>query len=108
MKTFRRMIALVLLAATLSGCNLMAGDATPDTTRVMTTFYPLYAITLNLTEGVPALILSNVVQPQTGCPRSYHLSNYRLPNYRLSSYHPTSCHLKNYHWTNYHPDSYHY
>ena len=76
MKTFRRMIALVLLAITLSGCNLMAGDATPDITRVMTTFYPLYAITLNLTEGVPALILSNVVQPQTGCPRSYHLSNW--------------------------------
>ncbi|MBO4299794.1 MAG: zinc ABC transporter substrate-binding protein, partial [Clostridia bacterium] len=76
MTTFRRLTALILLAALLAGCNLMAGDTAPDTTRVMTTFYPLYILALNLTKDVPALILSNLVQPQTGCPRTYQLSDW--------------------------------
>lgn len=74
MKTIKRLAALALVAALLSGCNLMAG--VPEETRVMTSFYPLYVLALNLTEGVPALTLSNLVQPQDGCPRSYALSDW--------------------------------
>ena len=74
MKKIKRLAALGLTLALLSGCNLMAG--VPEETRVMTTFYPLYVIALNLTRDVPALTLTNLVQPQDGCPRSYELSNW--------------------------------
>jgi len=78
MKQIKRLAALALVIALfpLAGCNLMAGGDTPDDTRVMTSFYPLYALALNLVKGVPALTLSNLVQPQTGCPRSYQLSDW--------------------------------
>lgn len=74
MKKIKRLAALGLTLALLSGCNLMAG--VPEETRVMTTFYPLYVLALNLTKDVPALTLTNLVQPQDGCPRSYELSNW--------------------------------
>jgi ABC-type Zn uptake system ZnuABC Zn-binding protein ZnuA len=51
-------------------------DDAPQETRVMTSFYPLYALALNLTQGVPALMLNNLVQPQAGCPRAYQLSDW--------------------------------
>lgn len=76
MKTIKRLAAFLLEAAVLclSGCNLMSGA--PDATRVMTTFYPLYALAVNIVKDVPALTLTNLVQPQTGCPRSYQLSDW--------------------------------
>ena len=74
MKKSKRLAALCLALALLSGCNLTAGI--PAETRVMTSFYPLYALTLNLTKDVPRLTLSNLVQPQAGCPRSYALSDW--------------------------------
>lgn len=42
----------------------------------MTTFYPLYAIAVNLVKDVPDLSLSCLVQPQDGCLRSYSLSEW--------------------------------
>ncbi|MBQ8954837.1 MAG: zinc ABC transporter substrate-binding protein [Clostridia bacterium] len=77
MKTIKRCLALLLVLAVplLAGCDLMAG-AGPEDTRVMASFYPLYALALNLTKDVPALTLGCLVQPQTGCPRSYQLSDW--------------------------------
>ena len=74
MKKTKRLAALALSLALLAGCDLMAD--VPEDTRVMTTFYPLYALTLNLAKDVPALTLTNLVQPQDGCPRSYELSDW--------------------------------
>ena len=74
MKKTKRLAALALALALLSGCNLMAD--VPEDTRVMATFYPLYAFAVNLTADVPALTLSCLVQPQDGCPRRYELSNW--------------------------------
>ncbi len=78
MNKLKRLTALLLIAAlpAFSGCTPLTDDAVPDDTRVMTTFYPLYALSVNLVKDVPALTLSNLVQPQVGCPRSYQLSNW--------------------------------
>ena len=66
-------LTLSLLLA-LSGCSIMEdGD---DPLYVMTSFYPLYALAVNVTEDVPSLTLGCLVQPQDGCPRSYALSNW--------------------------------
>ena len=43
---------------------------------VAATFYPLYAIALNLVKDVPDLSLSCLIQPQDGCLRSYSLSEW--------------------------------
>ena len=74
MKRLKRLAALALTLALLSGCGLMAD--VPEDTRVMASFYPLYVFALNITADVPALTLSCLVQPQDGCPRRYELSNW--------------------------------
>ena len=76
MKKIKRCLALLLALAALllSGCSPMAG--VPEDTRVMASFYPLYALALNLVKDVPALTLGCLVQPQAGCPRSYQLSDW--------------------------------
>ena len=43
---------------------------------IAATFYPLYAIALNLVKDVPDLALSCLIQPQDGCLRSYSLSEW--------------------------------
>ena len=43
---------------------------------IAATFYPLYAIALNLVKDVPDLSLSCLIQPQDGCLRSYSLSEW--------------------------------
>lgn len=42
----------------------------------MTTFYPLYALTVNLVKDVPDTSLQCLIQPQDGCLRSYSLSEW--------------------------------
>ncbi len=75
----RRLTALllVLMMICLSGCHsLMEGEYALETKYVTATFYPLYAIALNITQDVPGLSLSCLTQPQDGCIRSYELSDW--------------------------------
>ena len=79
----REWIAAVLaLMLALSGCTPLVEDS-PEALTVCATFYPIYALTEPLTEGVPDLTLRCLVQPQDGCLRSYSLSDWDL--YLLSS-----------------------
>lgn len=79
-KNFIRRLAalgLVLLMLLLSGCHsLMEGEDALERKYITTTFYPLYALALNITQDVPALSLSCLTQPQDGCIRSYELSDW--------------------------------
>ncbi len=75
----RRLTALLLICIMLmlSGCHsLMEGEDALETKYITTTFYPLYAIALNITQDVPALSLNCLIQPQDGCIRSYELSDW--------------------------------
>ena len=75
----KRLIALLCLALSLavplSGCSIM-DESIDDPIYVMTSFYPLYALAVNVTEDVPSLTLGCLVQPLDGCSRSYELSNW--------------------------------
>lgn len=73
---------LLLLALLLSGCRPLVEDV-PETLTVYATFYPIYALTEPLTEGVPDLSLHCLAQPQDGCLRSYALSDWDI--YLLAS-----------------------
>ena len=72
-------LSLLVLAAGLGGCarpQESAPEEDDGRKSVMTTFYPLYAIAVNLIRDVPELSLSCLVQPQDGCLRSYSLSEW--------------------------------
>lgn len=74
-----RLAALMLVCAMLllSGCHpLMTGEDALETKYVTTTFYPIYALAVNIMKDVPALSLSCLTQPQDGCLRSYELSDW--------------------------------
>jgi len=68
---------LICALMMLTGCySLMTGEDALPTKYVSATFYPLYALTVNITKDVPALSVSCLTQPQDGCIRSYQLSDW--------------------------------
>lgn len=76
-KRFSVLIALITaLCLLLSGCQVMPDDEADEPIYVMTSFYPIYALAVNVVKDVPDLTLGYLVQPQDGCPRSYSLSNW--------------------------------
>ncbi|MCD8020535.1 MAG: metal ABC transporter substrate-binding protein [Clostridiales bacterium] len=44
-----------------------------DTFQIVTSFYPLYIMMLNIADGVPGVELRNMADPQTGCLHDYQL-----------------------------------
>ena len=74
----RRALAAALTAALamlLAGCGPIVADE-PKALTYYATFYPLYALTEALTDGVPGVTLHCLAQPQDGCLRSYALSDW--------------------------------
>lgn len=86
MKLLMKYVALLLgaclLAGSLSGCELPAAteEASPETEAlsVYATFYPIYAFTALIADGVPDLQINCLAQPMDGCLRSYSLSDWDL------------------------------
>ena len=85
MKLLIKSIALILgaclLAAALSGCGLHAEEEVPqepEALSVYATFYPIYALTALVADGVPDLQVNCLTQPMDGCLRSYSLSDWDL------------------------------
>lgn len=74
----RRVIALILISLiilALSGCkplNLPENESI----SVYATFYPVYAMTEAVMDGVPNMELHCMAQPQDGCLRAYQLSDW--------------------------------
>ena len=63
-KTFILLLVLFLL------CPLTAGAET-----VVTSFYPVWLMALNLTEGIDGITVTNLAEPTTGCLHDYTLQN---------------------------------
>lgn len=45
-----------------------------ETLRVVTSFYPVYVATLNVTDGVPGVEVHNLTSPHIGCLHDYQLT----------------------------------
>ncbi len=61
----------------LTGCGAQKQNA--DTTKeadltVVTSFYPVYTLALNVTDGVEGVTVKNMAQPQAGCLHDYELT----------------------------------
>ena len=60
------------LAVVLTGCS-SPGQGEKQGLSVITSFYPIYVFTLNVTDGVEGVTVSNLTEPQTGCLHDYAL-----------------------------------
>ena len=77
-----RLAAAVLSAALLlTGCGRTDGSVSGKTTEnngheglhVVTSFFPVYVATINVTHDVPGVTVTNMTEPQTGCLHDYTL-----------------------------------
>lgn len=76
----RRFQLISLLAAALlclGGCAAEAPEKTEETggatLAIVTSFYPMYVLTANVTDGVEGVSLTNMAEQQTGCLHDYQL-----------------------------------
>ena len=67
----KKLLCVLLLCALLTaGC----AAPEPEGLQVLTSFYPMYVFTLNLTAGVEGVTVKNMALPQTGCLHDYALT----------------------------------
>lgn len=83
MKNIHRLLAgffcFCILFASLCGCGNEASVQSADSGfSIYATFYPFYAATQALTEGIDDVYVNCLVQPQDGCLRDYQLSDWDL------------------------------
>ena len=69
-------LALVVLTFTIiGGCGSEKKNAdVGNTLKIVTSFYPMYLDTINITRGVSGVEVVNMTPPQTGCLHDYQLT----------------------------------
>jgi metal cation ABC superfamily ATP binding cassette transporter, binding protein len=78
MRSTTKILSLLLLviSVALVGCggtDKPAEKKTAEPFRIVTSFYPMYVATINITNGVDGVEVSNMTKPQTGCLHDYQL-----------------------------------
>lgn len=77
-----RILALCLLPGLLlmglTGCS--PREEKENAFQIVTSFYPMYIITLNITQGIDGVSVSNMAGQQTGCLHDYQLQNKDMKN----------------------------
>ena len=69
-------LLLLVLSIALVGCggaNQTVEKKTAEPFRIVTSFYPMYVATINITDGVDGVEVYNMTKPQTGCLHDYQL-----------------------------------
>ena len=62
-------LATALLALLVTGCAAQ----TDGQTTIVTSFYPMYVLTLNVTDGVDGVTVQNMAEQNVGCLHDYQL-----------------------------------
>ncbi|MGI6468252.1 MAG: metal ABC transporter substrate-binding protein [Syntrophomonadaceae bacterium] len=79
----KSVIALIILSLllTLCGCGVLpsasektSGQPTEDGVHIVTSFYPIYIMLLNITADIDGVTVSNLTRNETGCLHDYQLS----------------------------------
>ena len=78
MRSTTKILSLLLLviSVALVGCggtDKPAEKKTAEPFRIVTSFYPMYVATINITDGVDGVEVYNMTKPQTGCLHDYQL-----------------------------------
>ena len=69
-------LLLLVLSVALVGCGgaeKAAEKKNAEPFRIVTSFYPMYVATINITDGVDGVDVYNMTKPQTGCLHDYQL-----------------------------------
>ena len=69
---FCLLASLCLLLTGCGGTNT-AGGGKDGSFHIVTSFYPMYVATINITQGVDGVTVTNMTKPQTGCLHDYQL-----------------------------------
>lgn len=67
-------IALALSLGITAGLARAADAAPAKPLRILTSFYPIYVTTLNITKDVPGVEVQNLTKPLTGCLHDYQMT----------------------------------
>lgn len=77
----RRIIAALLAVVLVFGTAGCARRAKPDIKfRIVTSFYPLYIMALNITDGISGIQVDDMADQQTGCLHDYQLQSKDMKN----------------------------
>lgn len=78
MKRILSIFALLsLLSLALAGCGTSSAPEKKTAEgpfRIVTSFYPMYIATINITQGIDGVEVMNMTKPQTGCLHDYQLA----------------------------------
>ena len=85
MKQLKKSIAACLALCLLwcAGCSRSAEQR--QGFRVVTSFYPMYIMALNITQGVEGVQVDNMAGQQAGCLHDYQLQNKDMKNLERAS-----------------------
>ena len=72
MGDFMRKLLFCCILFLLSGCTQQ--KTADKNITIVASFYPIYILTKNITDGVENVTLENMAQPQTGCLHDYQLT----------------------------------
>lgn len=79
MRYIKAITVLFLCVALFTACGVsnrpeVSPGGSEITFRIVTSFYPMYVFTLNLTRDIKGVQVTNMTEPQTGCLHDYELS----------------------------------
>lgn len=79
MKKILSILLCLTLLTLFSGCtnnNETTSDNTENTNelKIVTSFYPIYIETINITKGIDGVVVENMTKPQTGCLHDYQMT----------------------------------
>ncbi len=78
-RIFAAVLTICLLLATAVGCTTRQTNE-PPRFRVVTSFYPLYIMAINITDGIDGVQVDNMAGQQTGCLHDYQLQSKDMKN----------------------------
>ena len=73
MKKTIKLICILLILIILTGCTTTKQEK-DDKFKIVTSFYPIYIIALNLTDGIDNVIVENMTETNVGCLHDYTLT----------------------------------
>lgn len=72
MATFRKLLLIISTILLLAGCQKT--DFDDNKFNIVTSFYPMYVLTQNVTEGIEDVQVTNLTAPTTGCLHDYQIT----------------------------------
>ena len=71
MKKICCLLSVIMAALIIAGCG---GGKKKEGVQIVTSFFPMYVATINVTDGIDGVNVRNMTAPQTGCLHDYQLS----------------------------------